>query len=360
MIYIGFFTALVILAWTYVIDFFNYGIIAGIGFLSFALVDWLILAALPRRKRSFGPVAPGLLVFTFIRALFTITLGLIKVSPLWTSMLVQISNLALTGYVLNSLWGEPFRLGVTHLTITSPKLNSAPPLRLLHISDLHIERVTIREEKLLTLIDELRPDAIVYTGDLLNFSYLDDPQARSDCHAILEKIHAPLGVYAIPGTPLVDTEDVLKSIYPGLDHIRLLLDETCLIEGYPQVQVIGLRCTHDRSIDTARLDRVGAEIQSDKVTLLLYHSPDLMPEAIERKIDLYLCGHTHGGQVRMPLWGAIVTSSVFGKRYEMGRYQKDVTTLYVSRGVGMEGKGAPRMRFLCPPEIELIELRGEE
>ena len=54
-----------------------------------------------------------------------------------------------------------------------------------------------------------------------------------------------------------------------------------------------------------------------------------------------------------------MTSSKYGKRYEMGRYQKSGTTLYVSRGIGLEGKGAPRMRFLCPPEIELFELRGE-
>jgi predicted MPP superfamily phosphohydrolase len=59
------------------------------------------------------------------------------------------------------------------------------------------------------------------------------------------------------------------------------------------------------------------------------------------------------------LWGAVVTSSKYGKRYEMGRFQEGNTTLYVSRGIGLEGKGAPRMRFLCPPEIEMFELRGE-
>jgi predicted MPP superfamily phosphohydrolase len=92
------------------------------------------------------------------------------------------------------------------------------------------------------------------------------------------------------------------------------------------------------------------------LTLLLYHSSDLMPEATDLGVDLYLCGHTHGGQVRLPLFGALITSSDFWKRYEMGRYKEGNTTLYVSRGLGMEGLGAPRARFLSPPEIVLWTL----
>jgi predicted MPP superfamily phosphohydrolase len=64
--------------------------------------------------------------------------------------------------------------------------------------------------------------------------------------------------------------------------------------------------------------------------------------------DLY-----HGGQIHLPLFGAVITSSDFWKRYEMGRYEEGNTTLYVSRGLGMEGKGAPRARFLAPPEVIL-------
>jgi predicted MPP superfamily phosphohydrolase len=201
---------------------------------------------------------------------------------------------------------------------------------------------------------------IVYTGDLINFSYLDDEPARADCREFLNQLHAPLGVYAIPGTPVVDTPDVIEAVYPPVSHVKLLLNQTIEIEGYPQVQIMGLTCTHDPAIDTPKLDRARAAAPPDKFTLLLYHSPDLMPEVSKTGIELYLCGHTHGGQIRLPIIGALVTSSFYGKRYEMGRYTENGTTLYVSRGIGMEGKGAPRMRFLCPPEIELFELRGNE
>jgi predicted MPP superfamily phosphohydrolase len=94
--------------------------------------------------------------------------------------------------------------------------------------------------------------------------------------------------------------------------------------------------------------------------ILLYHAPDLMPEATEKGIDLYLCGHTHGGQVRLPWIGAIWTSSQYGKQYEMGHYHQSRTNLYVSRGIGLEGLSAPRIRFLAPPEITLITLQGKQ
>jgi uncharacterized protein len=358
-VYIEFFTLLVLFTWAIVMESLDIGLAVGIAFLSLSVMDWVALSQLPRRRRSFGPVAPPLLVLVPLRALITGLPVLLPLSPLWTATLVEISNFALTGYVLDSLWGEPFRLTVTRLAVKSSKLKGAPPLRVLHLSDFHVERLTRREEKVLKWIGELRPDVIVYTGDLLNYSYLDDERARADCVQLLAQIRAPLGVYAIAGTPLIDTPEVQAAIYSQVPHIRLLRNEAVEIEGYPQLQIMGLTCTHDPLLDAPKLDRVRAAAPPEKFALLLYHSPDLMPEASRAGIDLYLCGHTHGGQIRLPLWGAVVTSSKYGRRYAMGRYQVGSTTLYVTRGIGLEGKGAPRMRFLCPPEIELFELRGE-
>ncbi|CAG0934132.1 putative protein YpbG [Thermoflexales bacterium] len=358
-VYIEIFTLLVLFTWALSMDSLDIGLAVSVAFLTMSVLDWVALSQLPRRRRSFGPVAPTLLVLVPLRAVITLAPVLLPLSLLWIATLVEISNFALTGYVLDSLWGEPFRLVLTKLTLKSSKLKGAPPLRVLHLSDFHVERLTLREEKVLKWIGELRPDLIVYTGDLLSFSYLDDERARADCVHLLSQIHAPLGVYAVPGTPLIDTPDVLAAIYPQIPHIRCLKNEAIAVEGYPQIQIVGLTCTHDPTLDVPKLDRVCANLPPEKYTLLLYHSPDLMPEASRAGIDLYLCGHTHGGQIRLPLWGAVVTSSKYGKRYEMGHYQDGGTTLYVSRGIGLEGKGAPRMRFLCPPEIELFELRGE-
>ncbi len=352
------YTAMVTLVWGWALDSFTSGSVIALIGLFFTLIDWIGLTQLPRRRRSFGPVAPGLILFGGLRCAIALVLALFASHPVFASTLLLGGHLALTGYVLDSMWGEPFRLGVTRLTYRSPKLDGAPPIRIAHLTDFHVERLTRREEKVLALLDQLRPDLIVYTGDLLSFSYVDDPTAQAECRELMSKLRAPLGVFAVPGTPLVDTESALENVLGGLDNICLLRDGVVSLPEYPSIKLIGLNCTHNPSIDGPNLEKIVDGFSPDDYTLMLYHAPDLLPEAARCGIDLVLCGHTHGGQIRLPLFGALATSSVYWKRYEMGEYREGNTTMYVSRGVGMEGKGIPRMRFLCPPEIELIELRG--
>jgi predicted MPP superfamily phosphohydrolase len=81
----------------------------------------------------------------------------------------------------------------------------------------------------------------------------------------------------------------------------------------------------------------------------------MIQEVAERSVDLYCAGHTHGGQIAVPSYGALVTLSRFGKRYEAGLYREKSTTLYVNRGIGMEG-GVPRVRFWSRPELTVIDL----
>ncbi|HLF29073.1 MAG TPA: metallophosphoesterase [Anaerolineae bacterium] len=352
------YTAFVMLVWGVSLDSFAAGFTVALVSLFFTLIDWIALAQLPRRRRSYGPIAPGVVLFGGLRCILSTALALFAGDAVLASTLLLVGHLALTGYALDSMWGEPFRVGVTRLVYRSPKLDGAAPIRIAHLSDFHVERLTRREEKVLSLLDELRPDLIVYTGDLLSFSNVDDPVAQAECRELMSKLRAPLGVFAVPGTPLIDTESALEHVLSGLDNVTLLKDSILSLSGYPPLRLIGLSCTHNPALDGPRLERLVEDLPSDNYRLLLYHTPDLMPEAARCGIDLVLCGHTHGGQVRLPLFGALFTSSIYWKRYEMGEYREGHTTLYVSRGIGMEGKGMPRMRFLCEPEIELIELRG--
>ena len=345
------------------------GYVVGMSLAVFVIGDWAMLAWLPRTGRSFGPVGLTLIALTVARwALFTAT-ALIPSTPelpYWTAALAVIGNLALAGNVLDSLWAEPFQLDVTRIEIESPRLAGRPPIRVLHLSDLHVERITSRERRLLELVEELRPDLIVFTGDSLNLSFLDDARAQADCREILSRLRAPLGVYAISGSPSVDMPQIVSKVLDGLD-IRLLQNRAEPLklspEDEPALALVGITCTNNAVRDGETLKHVMASVPNNPsrpFTLLLYHSPDLMPEATRAGVDLFLAGHTHGGQIRLPLIGALVTSSKYWKRYEMGLYTEGNTRLYVSRGIGMEGLGAPRARFLCPPEIELFELRGPE
>ena len=327
--------------------------------LAFTLTDGISLALLPRMGRSFGPVTPPLLALALVRTGLAFVAGLLWAA--WPSLLFTAAlGLAISAASVYATWIEPFRVGVTQAELRSPKLSDHSPLRLLHITDLHIERITARERKLLRLAKELAPDVIVLTGDYLNLANVYDSDAQATAHDLLARLceSARGPVYATTGSPPVDRSDVVPAIFEDLP-ITWLLDavEERHISGHP-LRIAGLRCTRERDLDAPRLRRLLEGSPAHQFTLLLYHSPDLMPEAVELGVDLYLCGHTHGGQIRLPLFGALITSSDFWKRYEMGRYEEGGSTLYVSRGLGMEGLGAPRARFLAPPEIVLWTLRS--
>jgi predicted MPP superfamily phosphohydrolase len=213
---------------------------------------------------------------------------------------------------------------------------------------------------LLELVDELAPDMIVVTGDYLNISFTRDATAQRQARNLLGQLRAPCGVFAIKGSPSVDPPDVVAQLMDDLD-VTWLRDEAIGLTWHGcRLQIVGLECSYDVEADEGKLRGVLDGRVRDAYTLLLYHTPDVMPAAAEAGVDLYLAGHTHGGQLRLPLYGAMVTASIHGKRYEMGPYREGRTLLYVSRGVGMEGKGAPRARFLCPPEVVLFTLAGTE
>jgi predicted MPP superfamily phosphohydrolase len=325
-----------------------------LGLWAFLLLDWALLALLPRRGLSYGPANPPTLVLGVMR----VVVGLLP--PLLSFPLQAIGTLL----VLYGFWVEPHRLGLTRQTLHSPKLTNTRPLKLLHLGDLHAEiGVTARERELIRQVQATQPDLILFSGDFLNLSYLHDQRAWAAAREVLAALHAPLGVFAVSGSPAVDLPEIVPQVLAGLDNIRWLQDEVITVRhDDAQIDIVGLTCTHKPFVDGPRLNDVLAQARGPApaaplpFTILLYHTPDLAPEAADAGVDLQLSGHTHGGQVRLPLYGALFAASLYGKRFEVGRLNEGLLTLYVTRGIGMEGKGAPRVRFLAPPEIILWEL----
>jgi len=317
---------------------------------AFMLGDWALIAALPRFGKSYGPAKPPGVALAICRA----ALGWLPPSLFFPVHLLG------TLFVIYGFWIEPHRITVTHQTLRSLKLNPGQPVRILHLGDLHLERISGRERQLNNLIRSLDADLILFSGDFLNLSYIHDSEAQKQVREIAREWAAPLGVYAVSGSPAVDQETVVPS--PLLDDLPLhwLGDQKITLHHNGQtLDIVGLVCTHKPFVDGPKLTNVLNGAKPDRFTLLLYHTPDLILEAAEAGVDLQLSGHTHGGQVRLPFFGALITASLYGKRFEVGRKQVEGTTLYVTRGIGMEGKGAPRVRFLCPPEIILWEISGE-
>jgi predicted MPP superfamily phosphohydrolase len=323
--------------------------------------DWAMLIRLPRAGRSYGPVQPQLVLLAVFRILISGTLGMAPLAGLpepWSWLALATAQLAGTLLAIRAFWIEPQRLSVTGQSLPTPKLSSnGRGLRLLHLADIHMERLTKRDREVIRQARSLQPDVIVFTGDFLNLSYTREPAAWAEVRNMLAEFAAPLGFYAVSGSPAVDPPDVVARLVEGL-NLRWLQDECVTLRADGQVfNLIGLTCTHDPEEDAPRLEQIMNRAGRDRFTVLLYHSPDLAPEAARLGVDLQLSGHTHGGQVRLPLYGALFAASLYGKRFEMGLRRVDGLRLYVSRGIGMEGKGAPRVRFLCPPEIVLFELK---
>lgn len=345
--------ALLLFAIAWVAALFRWQLALGLWL--FMIGDWILLGLLPRFNKSYGPPQPPVLALAILRAPFILLPPVV-----WIPLEVIGTILVIYGF-----WIEPHRLTVTYQTLKSPKLKSGAPLRILHLGDIHVERITNRERQLIELTKSLKPDLILFSGDFLNLSYLRDPKAQEACRWLLRQITAPLGVYAVSGSPAVDLDGLVPKLLEGMPW-HWLCDEKVTIEHNGQtVDVVGMVCTHKPFLDGPKLmnilDLPGFKTNPaglNKFTILLYHTPDLAPDAAELGVDMQLSGHTHGGQVRLPFHGALFAASLYGKAFESGRRQLDGLTLYVTRGIGMEGGGAPRVRFLCPPEIILWEVDG--
>jgi predicted MPP superfamily phosphohydrolase len=240
---------------------------------------------------------------------------------------------------------EPYWLAVTHISMASSKIPRGLRLRVAHISDTHSDPSARLEERLPGAIAAEHPDLIVFTGDSVN-----SPEGLPVFKGLLQKLSALAPTFVVRGNwdaaywselDLFDRTGVVELNGAGrVLHIRGI-----------KIGISGIAVGNEKN-----LDRAVAGIPADAFSVLLYHYPDLIKEAVSRHVDLYCAGHTHGGQVALPGYGALLTFSKFGKQYEAGLYREGKTVLYVNRGIGMEGGHAPRVRFWARPELTIIDV----
>ena len=324
--------------------------------------DAALFITLPQKQISFGPWQSQAVVLAVPRTLVAAGTAVIGLWLGWQWAMALNVLLQLAGSAA-LFWGaviEPFRLGLSEINISVDRMPAGTrPIRILHISDVHIERLTQREEEALHLANIAEPDIILITGDYVNLSYNRDPVTHAQVRQFLSQLAAPYGVYATLGSPPVDLPEEVAPLFDNLP-VRLMRHdwETVDLEHGRSLTLVGMDCTHHLPTDRARLADLMTAVPNHAPQVFLFHSPELMPEASQHGLDLYLCGHTHGGQVRLPLIGPILTSSQLGRKYVMGLYKNGRTHLYVSRGIGLEGLSAPRVRFLAPPEMTLITLKA--
>ena len=241
-------------------------------------------------------------------------------------------------------WVEPFRFDVTYHKIKTAALPEGSRLRILQLTDLHLEGEGPATEFILRTVQQEKPDVIALTGDYFNA----DPQGREAFEKLMPQLHASREICGVVGN------------FDGYDP-SLACSKVVGLRSF--ARSIGMNGKHVNFFgsDMVAAGNFAARLKSAPkadFTVVLYHTPEMIDTAAELGADLYLCGHTHGGQVRVPFYGAVVTLSDTGKKYEMGLYHVGTMAAYVSRGLGWEGNSVPRLRFLCPPEIAVFDVVG--
>lgn len=374
-------------------------------FLGQALYELGSLFALIRRVYNFTTLAfpIGLALYASAILLYNSPRrgkpdGLSRASFRWASAGLIFSALL----VLVRLYAtriEPSRLQVREVAIESPKLvvphpatplvvpppASAPstaaarPLRILHITDIQCDAVGDYDEKAFARMKALNPDLILFTGDLLQPLPPATPESElPKIAALLETLHPPLGLFGVLGDVDWRLADLARD---GIGGMRLLNNEDAVVDlamntdadagGDPnsdgtdlprrRLRVHGLGLDESSGETGGGYDRVRRWLDSaapGDFTILLGHRPDYILGVRDLAIDLCLAGHTHGGQIRVPGFGPILTLSGVPRELARGFHEVGATRLNTSAGIGCEhAAGLPDIRFFCPPEMTLIEIR---
>lgn len=267
--------------------------------------------------------------------------------------------LIVAGIYLYARYIEPNRLEITQHDISNSLIGEElDGFKILQFSDTHIgDDYTVEQlDELVERINQEKPDLIVFTGDLIeNSNRFRDYESISES---LRRLNAPFGAYGISGNREIGGagKEAFASILA--DAGMTLLDNdsrTIDVDGEP-FTIVGL---DDYMLGEPVPETAFSDVDEDVFTLSLVHEPDVVDDLKIYPFDLQLSGHSHGGQVRLPVIGDLYTPPL-AEKYTVGRYEIEggvkPISLYVNRGIGMAREP---FRFLSTPELSVFTLRSE-
>jgi predicted MPP superfamily phosphohydrolase len=221
------------------------------------------------------------------------------------------------------------------------------------LSDLHISNYGLRERRLLAVLEKAKPGVVVMTGGFISSG--SDRAALHRFIKYIQRLSPPFGLWAVLGNH--DHSDMLAEDVDGMRRffnevgVSLLVNEAGRIgRGVDTLTFIGVDdpySGHDRLGDALK------GMQRTPFAILLSHSPEIFFQADLARIDLVLAGHTHGGQMRLPWFGALWLPPG-SEVYESGWFAGASAKMFVTRGVGTS---MMPIRFLSRPEVPLITLK---
>lgn len=283
--------------------------------------------------------------------------------PRWSFAFVT-SAAAILATFIDARFVEPRALAINEHLVNLPargnEAHAGGELRIVHLSDIQTNTIGSHERRAFREAANLRPDLIVLTGDHLQAGpgYEDLRQARDDFKRLLSDFPMPpLGIYAVKGD--VEGPD-WPSIFNGTRVVPLTdsIARFRLPNSSRSISLLGLSPGLARGRDGSAVRRLVRELPEGDLKIVFGHSPDFVIALNEGDggVDLALGGHTHGGQITVPFWGAPMTLSRLPHRMARGLHSWQGTALHVSAGVGLERGYAPPLRFLCQPEVCLLRV----
>jgi hypothetical protein len=248
-----------------------------------------------------------------------------------------------------SALAEPYMLTIEHRPIYLRRLPEAfDGFRIVHLSDVHHSAFTGREQiaRAVETANHLKPDMIALTGDYISH----DRQYAAPCAEELGKLRAEYGVYAVLGNHDHWTDAALLTDLFRAEGINVLVNQGMRFEH--RNAAFWLAGVDDTMVGLEDIPLALAGSRDDEMKLLLAHNPVVLRRAARAGVDLVLSGHTHGGQVALRSDRHSQTRPRRRQLRGLGRYAE--TQIYVTRGVGTV---VLPIRYGCPPEVSLLELR---
>jgi predicted MPP superfamily phosphohydrolase len=255
---------------------------------------------------------------------------------------------------------EPGWLQIENVSLKLPRLTPQfYGTRIAQISDIHVGG-WMNSERLQHAVDLViaeKPDLLLVTGDFL-IGHIFDGNSEGHLQTLLE-ILTPLAK-SIPSFGVLGNHDY----WANADAIREMFQQSGVVDVTNSAFTIsrGSEKLHICGVDDiwegdVRLDKVVSQLPNEGSAILLAHEPDFADEsAATRRFDLQVSGHSHGGQVVIPFYGAPILPYL-GQKYYSGLYKVGDMLQYTNRGLGMID---PSVRFNCPPEITILTLKEHE
>ena len=235
------------------------------------------------------------------------------------------------GATADAKWIEPDWLRVRRITLAAGK----PTHRFVHFTDVHHKGDRAYLEKVVTAINGQSPDFVCFTGDII-----EDTKHLPEALELFRQIKAPL--YGVPGNHDYWSEadfDVIAECFAKTGGAWLVDQQTTTKDG--RINLYGETGNHEPQLTPGSRGK----------NILLSHYPSYVKK-LSARYDLILSGHSHGGQVRLPLYGAVVVPFRVDE-FDLGLFQTKAGPMYVSSGIGWFYLD---LRFLCRPEIVVFEI----